>query len=171
MNKFKGLFNLYKNIPSENIDPYGFIDKDGPWIGGSFALWNFLNKPKWTFNDIDYFVRTPEQADTLLNYFSKISTYSNEIYKNIYKFNCDNHVIQVNANPYQDIRLRLQHADLSHTKIAHNGEEYCIDKMAESYLLKNEFFYTDKTFDLDRTKKRITLYKERGFIFLDKYSL
>ena len=67
MNKFKGLFNLYKTIPSENIDPYGFIDKDGPWIGGSFALWHFLNKPKWTFDDIDYFVRTPKQADMPLS--------------------------------------------------------------------------------------------------------
>ena len=77
--------------------------------------------------------------------------------------------MQVNANPYADVRLRLQHADLSNTKIAHNGKQFIIDKMFLDSINKNQFMFTGNTFDIARTNKRIDLYKDRGFSFNDKY--
>lgn len=171
MNRFKGLFNLYNCIPSENIDPFNFIKEDGPWLIGSFVLWNYLQKPNWKYNDLDYVVRTDEQANHLINYFEKICLSKTQPYDNIFKYQCEDYLVQINCNKYDDIRLRLHQADLSHTKIAHNGNEFFIDKIAQASLNKNDFYYTGQTFDIERTNKRITLYKQRGFNFLDKYSL
>ena len=169
MNKIKGLYNLYTEVDSSNIDPFNFITPNGPWIGGSFALWHYIDNPTWQYNDIDYFVRTDDQAKELLKYFTSISKDKNEIYKNIFKFTCDDKIVQVNANPYADVRLRLQHADLSNTKIAHNGKQFIVDRMFLDSINKNQFMFTGNTFNIDRTNKRIDLYKDRGFSFNDKY--
>lgn len=166
MNRFKGMFNLYNSIPSKTIDPFNFIKEDGPWLIGSFVLWNHLQKPNWKYNDLDYCVRTHEQADYLKDYFEKICVSKTQPYKSIIKYQCKDYLVQINTNEYDDVRLRLEHADLSHTKIAHNGNEYIIDKIAQALLNKNNFYYTGQTFNIERTKKRITLYKQRGFIFL-----
>jgi len=165
MNKIKNIFNNFICEKADSIDPYNIIQKEGPWLVGSFVLQKYT-QDNWKPNDIDYVVKDKNQYLYLFNFFNKIANLHERTPQRTDTFYFNDHIVQILPARYKDIRLRLDKHDISVCQIGHNGFEYIMSMKCKDHLQKR-IFTIDPVYGIStsfyQTEQRIEKYISRGY--------